>query len=185
MTPDRAREVIRAQSQFPYWGNYQRFMSDDEIAHCRQLFEADRSGSITFGAVVQRIARRDYFEAPPNFDDRDVEIARERVELWNKRSGPRVGDWIAMLDGTLRRFTHHWGDGLQTTCGNGDNGSFYFARGCMSYSGGLDPSIPIAQIVETSEIRNGNAWFFHHDSSGAHRGVYFTAPCRVFRQIQP
>lgn len=184
MTPDRAREVIRAQSQFPYWGNYQKFMTAEEIAEVRQLFDADRSGSITFGAVVQRIARRDYFEAPPNFDDKDVEIARERLRLWNERTGPRVGDWIAMRDGTLRRFSHNWGDGLQVTIGNGDCGSFYFARGCMSYSGGLDPIVPLADIIETSEIRNGAAWFFHHDSSGAGRGVYFTAPCRVYRQAE-
>lgn len=183
MTPDRAREVIRAQSQFPYWGNYEKFMTADEVAHCRQLFENDRSGSITLAAVVQRIARRDYFEAPPNFDDRDVEIARERLAEWNERQGPRVGDWIAMRDGTMRRFTHNWGDGLQTTCGDGDAGSFYFYGCSMSFSGSLDRSVPASEIVETSEIRNGRAWFFHHGQTGAHRGVYFTVPCRVYRQV--
>lgn len=183
MTPERARHVIREQSQFPYWGNYERFMSAGEVAHVRERFQNHPSGNISFAGIVQRIARSDRFEAPPDFDEKDIEIARGRLSTWNERQGPRVGDWVDMLDGTQRRFTHNWGDGLQTTCGNGDSGSFYFAKGCMSYSGGLDPSIPNGQLVDTGETRLGCAWFFHHDHSGAHRGVYFKAPCRVFRQV--
>lgn len=182
MTPERAREVIRRQSAFPYWGNYQKFMSEDEIAFVRDLFENDRSGNITFGAVVHRISRRDMFEAPPSFDERDAEIARERVRAWNERPGARVGDWVTLRDGSWRRFTHDWGDGLQTTIKNNVDTSFYLGKGYVSFSGSLDPTLPRADLVETSETKNGNFWFFHHDSVGAHRGVYFEAPCRVFAQ---
>lgn len=182
MTPDRAREVIRAQSQYPYWGNYEKFMTVNEVADVRKRFANHPNGNITFAGIVQRISRSDYFNLPPDFDDKDAELARERLASWNERQGPRVGDWVDMPDGTQRRFTHNWGDSLQTTCGNGDNESFYFASpGGMSYSGGLDPSIPVERLQDTGEFRQGRAWFFHHDHSGANRGVYFTIPCRVYK----
>jgi hypothetical protein len=183
MTPDRARAVIRAQSEFPYWGNYERFMTPDELAHCRERFNNHPSGNITFAGIVHRIARADLFDAPPDFDEKDAEIARDRLAIWNARQGPRVGDWVDMLDGTQRRFTHHWGDSIQTTCGNVESGSFYFYGESMSFSGSLDPAIPINRLQDTGEIRHGRAWFFHHSQSGAGRGVYFTVPCRVFRQV--
>jgi hypothetical protein len=182
MTPDRAREVIHAQSKFPYWGNYQKFMTPEEVAHVQELFANDRSGNITFGAIVHRIARRGYWSAPPDFDERDAQLARDRLAEWDAIDGARVGDWIAMRDGTMRRFTHHWGDGLQTTVTHHVDASFYFSGDCMSFSGSLDPTIPLADILPTSETKNGSAWFFHHGQVGAHRGVHFAVPCRVFKQ---
>jgi hypothetical protein len=190
MTPERAREVIRQQSHFPYWGNYERFMTPDEIAFTRERFNNHPSGNITFAGIVQRLARSDRFEAPPDFDERDAEIATERLAIWNKRQGPRVGDFVHMLDGTLRRFAHDWGEDIQTTCkrqtlGAKDDacGSFYFFGESMSMSGGLDRAIPKSGLVDTGEFQNGSTWFFHHNQSGASRGVYFTVPCRVFRQV--
>jgi hypothetical protein len=195
LTPARAREIIRAQSRFPYWGNYQRFLTPDELAEVQGLFEQSDNGSITFAGIVQRRARADVFDAPPNFDERDVEIARERLAEWNELPGPRVGDWVKMLDGTVRRFTHDWGDEIQTTSASPglctvdgpdrESGSFYFHGSGMSFSGGLDRSIPKAGLVETEEVKEGRAWFFHHGHSGAHRGVHFTVPCRVFKQVAP
>lgn len=184
MTPDRARAVIHAQSEFPYWGNYERFMTPEEVAHVRERFQSHPNGNITFAGIVQRIARSDRFEAPPYFDERDIEIARQRLAEWNERQGPRVGDWVDMLDGTQRRFTHDWGHGLQTTSGNqpGD-ASFYFYGHCMSFSGSLDRTIPRNRLQDTGDFREGRAWFFHHNQAGAHRGVHFSVPCRVFRQI--
>lgn len=124
----------------------------------------------------------------PVFDDRDSALLAERVARRNEHKGPRVGDYIKMLDGTTRRFSHHWGDGVQTTYvwrdGRQDTGSFYFDRsGYMSMSGSLDDAIPLAQIEDTGETREGPAWFFHHDWMTAHNGVHVMVPCRVYRQV--
>jgi hypothetical protein len=38
LTPKRATEVHNAQKQFPYFGNYRRFMTPEEITHVEQLW---------------------------------------------------------------------------------------------------------------------------------------------------
>jgi len=119
----------------------------------------------------------------PVFDARDAAIRATRLAAWNKRAGPRVGDFIHMLDGTLRRFTHDWDDGLQTTMPSIGGESFYLGLGYMSYSGALDPRIPLERIAaREGETRDGSAWFFHHERACGHNGVYFTVPCRVFEE---
>lgn len=120
----------------------------------------------------------------PTFDEIDQELLDARIAARKALEGPQVGDWIKMLDGTVRRFTHNWGDGLQTTIGNGDSGRFYFSKcGHLSYSGGLDDMIPLDRIEPCeNELLPGFAWFFHHDSSGAHRGVDCVVECRVYRE---
>jgi hypothetical protein len=123
----------------------------------------------------------------PVFDDKDAEILKARIAEWDKRTGPRVGDFVHMLDGTLRRFTHDHGDGLQTTCGKAElacDVSFYFGKGYMDFSGSLDPQVARTALVDTGETMIGRAWFFHHDHVCAHSGVYMDVPCRVFRQTE-
>jgi len=121
----------------------------------------------------------------PEFDNDDQEILNNRIELWDKRNGPRVGDYIQMLDGTMRRFTHDWDDTIQTTTpGDKFGSSFYFGKGYMEFSGGLDRAIPKDKITATNETKDGRAWFFHHDWATAHNGVDFNVPCRVYRQIE-
>ena len=118
------------------------------------------------------------------FDDRDAVIRDRRLAAWNERPGPRVGDFCIMPDGEARRFTHNWGDDIQTSWkGDGGDG-FYFGDGFMSYSGGLDPALLKSALTETGETRDGRAWFFHHDQWGGGRSVYFVVPCRVFK-FQP
>ena len=128
----------------------------------------------------------------PQFDERDCAIRAERIAMRESREGPRVGDFIEMLDGTLRRFTHKWNDGLQTTYiwqtgadkGKPADASFHLsADGSLSFSGSLDSSIPFASIEPTGETRDGAVWFFHHGEMKAHNGVHTTVPCRVYRQI--
>jgi hypothetical protein len=118
-------------------------------------------------------------------DDRDQAILDARVKEWNQIRKPRVGDFIKMLDGTVRRFTHDWDDGLQTTMGtapcNGDQ-SFYFGGSFVSFSGSLDSTIPNECIKPRHEMRDGPFWFFHHDMAMAHNGVGFTVPCRIYEQ---
>lgn len=116
------------------------------------------------------------------FDERDKTIRDDRVAKFVARTGPRVGDWVIMPDGTEQRFTHAWPDGLQTTCAPRFGlGSFYFDRqGFMDYSGALDPVVKFDKIRDTGKIKDGAVWFFHHDQSGAGRGVNAWVPCRVY-----
>ena len=116
------------------------------------------------------------------FDNRDAEILVSRQAAWDKRDGARVGDWVLMRDGTTRRFTHDWGDALQTTTVAFGLGSFYFGDGYMSYSGALDPGVDKSAIRATGEVREADAWFFHHDFAGAHRGVHVKVTARVFKE---
>jgi hypothetical protein len=118
-------------------------------------------------------------------DKQDEAEKLSRFAQYDSLAGPRVGDFVLMLDGSTRRFTHDWGDGLQTTVNtapcNGDQ-SFYHGGTHVSFSGSLAPSIPLEQIKPTSEILHGWFWFFHHDQQRAHNGVHFKLPCRVFTQ---
>lgn len=117
----------------------------------------------------------------PKFDERDADILHERTKRRETRTGPRIGDFIRMLDGRLMRFSHDWGDDIQIS----EGGSFYLSEGGgLSFSGGLEPPILKSTIVDTGEQRDGWVWFFHHGVSGAHRGVRCALPCRVYRQIE-
>ena len=115
----------------------------------------------------------------PIFDEKDSAILAERILFWNERVGPRVGDYIRLQDGTLARFTYHWPEGLQT----GYGGSFYIGTGYASYSGSLNPNIPINRIQVTGDVMDGTFWFFHHDSHCAHNGVDVKVPCRIYKEV--
>ncbi|MES3016233.1 MAG: hypothetical protein V4721_00580 [Bacteroidota bacterium] len=116
----------------------------------------------------------------PQFDDRDKAILLERETLFNKVKGPRVGDYIIMPEGDLRRFTHDWGTDIQTTS-KGMGGSWYLGGGSASFSGALDPGISKDKFTDTGKTLKGGFWFFHHNRSEAHNGVDFEIECRVFQ----
>lgn len=109
---------------------------------------------------------------------KDLDILKSRIELFDKRTGPRVGDYLELPYGILTRFTHAWDDGIQI---GGGSSSYYLGNGYISYSGGLDPSIEYSAIVPTDKKKDGVIWFFHGDSAGGGRGVYSTIPFRVFK----
>ncbi len=116
-------------------------------------------------------------------DEKDYESLTKKLLEWDRRDdGPRVGDWIIMLDGTERRFTHDWDDCIQTTHPKFGLGSFFIYGPTMSYSGSLDSAIHKNNIALTNEIKQGQCWFFKHDMAGAHRGVYLSVECRVYKQ---
>jgi hypothetical protein len=117
-------------------------------------------------------------------DERDSALLAARIGAWNEGVGPRVGDFLELPDGTMLRFTHDYGEGIQTTCRHA-SGSFYFGVGYMSYSGPLDPPVDKAALEDTYRTHPGRAWFFHHDYRTAHNGVYVHVECRVFRTAEP
>ncbi len=116
------------------------------------------------------------------FDERDALLLADKIKAREAIDGPRIGDYIKMLDGSLRRFTHDWCDSIQTTALNHD-GSFFLGLGYASFSGSLDPGVERPRIERVpGEVLSGRFWFFHHDSSGAARGVNCEITCRVFRE---
>ena len=118
----------------------------------------------------------------PEFDAKDREILADREAAFNALSGPRVGDWCIMPNEEKpRRFSHDWGDAIQTSWPKHGTGSIYLGQGYASYSGSLDPSLPKIALIDTGERRPGQFWFFHHDHSRAHNGVHFEIDCRVYR----
>lgn len=77
-----------------------------------------------------------------------------------------------MPDGTQERFSHDWGDQIQTTDGK-FGASFYLGRdGFSSFSGGLNPSIKKEHLIKTDKLEEARFWFFHHDYATAHNGVH-------------
>jgi hypothetical protein len=112
-------------------------------------------------------------------DAKDQEILNNRIEAREQISGPRIGDYVRFPSGELERFSHDWRDSLQTSPPY--SGEVYLlASGNGSFSGGLNPSIPVESLTLTEEFLPGKFWFFHHNTPGAGRGVYFSIPCRVY-----
>ena len=116
-----------------------------------------------------------------HLDDENQLIAAEILANWNARTGkPRVGDFLRMADGSLKRFCNNTGDGQQTTKG----GSFSISRfGGVSYSGGLDSPMMWERFKSANEMAKGRFWFFSHDRAGAGRGVDVFLPCRIYELV--
>jgi hypothetical protein len=110
------------------------------------------------------------------FDELDAELLWERYGLFQHDPKPRCGDFVRFACGTLRRISHIWPDGVQTSAG----GDWYLGHGYVSFSGALYTSVPLSTLVRTDETREGRFWFFHHDRPGAGRGVGFCKDCRVY-----
>lgn len=112
------------------------------------------------------------------FDEKDYHILKVRIKAREKLEGFLVGDFLLFDDGSYGRISHVWCDGNQWSRG----GSFYLGGGGgASFSGGLNPSIDNDRFELMEETKTGNFWFFHHNLSGAHRGVQCEAPCKVYR----
>jgi len=120
---------------------------------------------------------------PRTLNPINLEIVAARMEAFNKRQGPRVGDFLRLpatdpRQGDMTRFTQRWPDKIQT---GGMGGSFYLGSNYLDYSGSLDSGIIPADIIPTDETRDGSLWIFDLGQSGAHRGVDFMRPMRVFK----
>jgi hypothetical protein len=122
---------------------------------------------------------------PESQKEKDQRLISDRRESFDDIDGPRVGDFLKTADGTYHRFTHDWGDSIQTTSASYPaHGSFYLGEGYVSYSGGLDPAIDKKILRRILETREGRFWFFSGDSPRAHNGIYFNIPCRVYEKVQ-
>lgn len=52
MTPERAREIRVSASRWPYWGNYSRFMTADEIEEVRRVWDT-LPGNTSFADALE------------------------------------------------------------------------------------------------------------------------------------
>jgi len=116
----------------------------------------------------------------------DAKLLWERVAAFNAIPGVRIGDFVRMLDGTLRRFAHDWGEDIQPSAhpDRFGRGSIYFDPPYLSYSGALDPAISKSCLRDTGETMHSCFWFFHHNFTGADRGVSFYVQCRIYEQTK-
>jgi len=116
-----------------------------------------------------------------HLDDQNKAIAADILAAWQTHTDkPRVGDFVQMPNGAMRRVAYAWpdGDGAQTC----DGGSFSISKsGRASMSGSLYPSQLWEYFKLTDETKPGTFWFFSHGVAGAGRGVDFYLPCRVYR----
>lgn len=113
------------------------------------------------------------------FDARDQAILDEIVIAREQIAGPRIGDYVRFPGGELERFSHDW-DGVLQTSPVWAGSYFLFSSGNASFSGGHNPPIPLESLTLTTESEPGRFWFFHHNQTGAGRGVHFSVPCRVY-----
>lgn len=121
-------------------------------------------------------------------DPNDTLILRQRQVQRDFINGPIVGDFVRMLDGSTRRFTHEYDDALQTTVGGThpcarDQSFFLHRNGYAEFSGSLDPSIAKSTLRRCSDRMPGRFWFFHHDEVRAHNGVHVMVDCAVWEQL--
>jgi hypothetical protein len=111
-----------------------------------------------------------------DLDERDAAIYSERFHALQDVHGPRVGDFVRFADGRMERISHDWDGDVQTS----EGGSFYLGKGYVSFSGGLNPSIPTSELVYKAEHKRGSCWFFHHDHYCADNGVAVDMDFRVY-----
>jgi hypothetical protein len=84
------------------------------------------------------------------------------------------------LMGRRERFSHDWGDQMQTSDAT-QGATFYLGNnGYTSMSGGLNHPIDKSKIVQTGKMEDAWFWMFHHDFPGAGRGVDFQIRVPVF-----
>ena len=118
--------------------------------------------------------------------ERDLALFKKRAEARYALSAamprtPLEGDWVEDHDGTMRRIAYT--DPSTTQFDSPKFGSSFhcFANGAMDFSGGLDSPIPTASLEATGNFEPATCWIFSGDSSGAHRGVRWSIPVRVWR----
>jgi hypothetical protein len=117
-------------------------------------------------------------------DAKNYAIVEKRLQRRASLASPVVGDFVQMLDGSLERFSHDWNDSIQTTDGKFGSSFYLLDNGDASFSGGLNSAIMKNRIVDTLEAEHASFWIFKDDISGAHRGLYFFMPVKVWKYCE-
>ena len=116
-------------------------------------------------------------------DEKNQAILRRRIELWEKKTGPKQGDFVRFADGELRLISHVWDcyeDVNKWAIQTSKSGSLYFGDGYMDFSGGLDSGIDFSHFKLTDDKQDQTCWFFDHDWARAGGAVYAKVPAPVW-----
>lgn len=112
---------------------------------------------------------------------KQIDLIRSRVLKRREFTSLLTGDWL-VWDGALRRVAHVWftdDDEISLQLSSGGGRYYLGAWGGCSYSGSLDPLIKVCPTLEPVHIL-APAWLFLDGYAGAHRGVDFLAPFKVW-----
>lgn len=103
LTPARAREAVASQR---LGGDLESQLTRAEVQAVRELYNADRSGSITFGAVVRRIAAEegDRFALPTALVLWKAMSAEQRVEVV-RQGGQHFNEYLATIAADQDRYS--------------------------------------------------------------------------------
>jgi hypothetical protein len=118
---------------------------------------------------------------------KNMHLFIKRRDKYNRRKGPREGDWVIEKNGKISRITYIWTDEkgipFQIQTGGSKYGSFYLGNGYISYSGSLDHGHKPNKLRMLKRKMEGQVWFFKDNMWGAHRSVDFMMEFRVFKVI--
>jgi hypothetical protein len=78
LTKRRAKEIVHQQNQFPYWGNYGKFMTEPEKEHVSYIWTHAQSGNVSIASAVQSIAagvETTLKPGVPNYNEQDKTVS--------------------------------------------------------------------------------------------------------------
>ena len=120
---------------------------------------------------------------PRTTDPKNVANLAAFMAAYDKREGPREGDWIRHPSGYMSRITADWESHVQP--GGAKYGRYHLNQHGASYSGSCEPCIPVSGLRKTEEVKDGSVWIWDRGFSGAGRGVDFVVPFRVYETDEP
>lgn len=122
-----------------------------------------------------------------NLDLNESQILRQwnvlckHVAMFNTLDGPRVGDYVELPNGDLRRIcvTHFDGDAQMTP--SETSGSFNIDGGACDYSGTCGDVFKLIELRFLHRYKLGSVWFFKDGMPTAHSGIDAEVPMRIYR----
>lgn len=57
LSRNRAKEVGKLANQWPNWGNYCKYLTDEETDHVGYIYMHAKSGNVSTASIVESIAR--------------------------------------------------------------------------------------------------------------------------------
>jgi cold shock CspA family protein len=91
--------------------------------------------------------------------------------------GPVEGEWFINAHGERKRITSIEGKSFQPCTGS----FFVYSPKSLSFSGGLDSPVSLADLEFTGKYMEAGFWVFRNMEAKDHNGIDFTAEVRVWR----